>query len=258
MSGSLPMEATVETWCRILKLPAVARNAARLAAEVSRQGVEPLVYLAELLEMEVAERAERRAVRRTKEASFPLIKTLEGFDFRRAPDVPEARIRQLASGLYIDRFESVIFLGEPGTGKTHLATALGVAAAQQGRRVRFVTLGQLVNELVEARDARQLGRVVGRYSRIELLVLDEVGYLPLRKTDAELLFQVLSERNERRALVLTTNLPFAEWTSIFPDPRLCRAVLDRLTHRSHVIETGTQSARLQEALQNRRAPGNAN
>jgi DNA replication protein DnaC len=184
-----------------------------------------------------------------------LPKTLASFDFRRAPALPEVQIRQLAEGDYIDRAETVILMGEPGTGKTHLATALGVAAANQGRAVRFASAGRLVNELVEAKDARELGRLVGRYSRLDLLVLDELGYLPLSKADAELLFQVLSERHERRALVLTTNLPFGEWTTVFPDPRLCRAVIDRLTHRAHIIETGMQSIRLQEAL--RRHPSTA-
>ena len=130
-----------------------------------------------------------------------------------------------------------------------------MAAAQQGRAVRFASAGRLVTALVEAKNAHELGRLVGRYRRLDLLVLDELGYLPLSKADAELLFQVLSERHERRALVLTTNLPFGEWTTVFPDPRLCRAVIDRLTHRAHIIETGMQSIRLQEAL--RRHPSTA-
>ena len=148
-------------------------------------------------------------------------------------------------------------LGEPGTGKTHLATALGVAAAQRGRSVRFVTAARLATELAEARDAHALGRVVGRYSRIEVLVLDELGYVPLGRTDAELLFQVLSERQERRPVIVTTNLPFGEWTSVFSDARLCRAVVDRLTHRAHIIETGSQSIRLAETLARSR-PGTNN
>ncbi len=248
MSTSLPFESVLMPLCRELKLPALARDAARLAAEAERQGTAHLAYLVELLETEVDERRARRAARRIKEANFPIVKTLEGFDFRRSPEIPEGRIRRLADGDWIDRAETTIFIGEPGTGKTHLATALAVEAARQGRRVRFVTASRLVNELVEARDALELGRIVGRYSRIDLLVLDELGYLPLARSDAETLFQVLSERHERRALMLTTNLPFGEWTSVFPDPRLCRAVLDRLTHRAHIIDTGKESIRLQDAL----------
>ncbi len=242
------MIAIIIELCRALKLPAVGREAERLADQAVRQDVDHLGYLQQLLEIEIEARQERRAKRRTKEAGFPLVKTLEGFDFRRNAELPEARIRKLADGAYIDAAECVILVGDPGTGKTHLATALGVAAAEQGRRVRFVTAGRLVNELLEARDAMDLSRVVGRYARVDLLILDELGYLPLGKTDAELLFQVLSERTERRALVLTTNLPFSEWTSIFPNPRLCRAVIDRLTHRSHIIDTGRISIRFEEAM----------
>jgi DNA replication protein DnaC len=244
----IPVEAEVTALCRTLKLPAVGRDAVRLANEACRQGTAHLNYLAQLLEIEHRERDARRTARRLKEAGFPLVKTLEGFDFKRAPHLPEVRIRELAVGHYIDQAESVILLGEPGTGKTHLATALGVAATQQGRSVRFVTAARLATELTEARDAHELGRIVGRYSRVEVLVLDELGYVPLGRTDAELLFQVLSERQERRPVIVTTNLPFGEWTSVFSDARLCRAVVDRLTHRAHIIETGSQSIRLAQTL----------
>lgn len=176
------------------------------------------------------------------------MKTLEGFDFRRNADLPQALIRQLAHGGYIDAAEPVVLYGDPGTGKTHLATALGVAAARQGRSVRFTTAAALATELTEARDARELARVVGRYSRVELLIIDELGYLPLSVSDAELLFRVLGERQERPPIVVTTNLPFSEWTSMFPDPRLCRAVVDRLTHRAHIIDTGPNSVRLSDTL----------
>lgn len=248
MTGAVNTEAEVVALCRELKLPTVARDALTLAEEATRQGVSVLEYLLQLLRAEVTERRERRAQRRIKEAAFPRMKTLEGFDFTRNREVSEALIRRLANGEYIDHAESVILLGEPGTGKTHLATALGVEAAQQGRRVRFATAGALVNELIEARDGRELNRVMRRYSRLELVVLDELAYLPLGSADAELLFQVLSERHERRAVIITTNLPFAEWTSVFPNERLCRALIDRLTHRAHIIETGTQSVRLLDAL----------
>jgi DNA replication protein DnaC len=245
------LEASIIQLCKGLRLPSVGRNAARLAAEATRQGKDPLLYLHELLELEVHDRAERRAQRRLKEAGLPLVKTLHGFDFRRAPHLPEARLRKLADGAYIDAAEPVLFVGDPGTGKTHLATALAVAAAQQGRRVRFVTTGQLVCELVEARDAHELGRTIRRYGRVDLLVLDELGYLPLAKADAELLFQVLSERHERGAVVITTNLKFAELTQVFPDARLCRALIDRITHKAHIIETGKNSIRLEDALGNK-------
>ncbi len=177
-----------------------------------------------------------------------MLKTLDGFDFSRAPHLPETQLRQLANGEYIDKAEPILFLGEPGTGKTHLATALGMAAAAAGRRVRFNTAAGLVTELVEARDARELGRVIRRYSRVDLLIIDELAYLPLSRSDAELLFRVLGERHELRPLVVTTNLPFSEWTNMFPDPRLCRAIVDRITHRAHIIDTGTSSIRLQETL----------
>ncbi len=242
------LEAHLLGLCRELKLPAVARDAARLASEACRQGTDPLAYLAELLETEQRERRERRAVRRTKEAHFPVVKTFEGFDFSRAPHLPETLLRRLSGGDYIERAEPVIFIGEPGTGKTHLATALGEAAARQGLRVRFTTAAGLVTELVEARDAEELGRVVRRYGKVSLLILDELAYLPLARSDAELLFRVLGERQERLPVVITTNLPFSEWTTMFPDPRLCRAIVDRLTHRAHIIDTGKKSIRFEETL----------
>lgn len=166
----------LEALCQDLKLPVVAREAPTLAEAAQRQGLTPLAYLIQVLEQEVSERAARRAARRLKEAGFPLVKTLEGFDFRRSSDLPEAQLRGLAEGHYIDQAQTIILMGEPGTGKTHLATALGVAAAYQGRAVRFTSAGRLVNDLVEAKDARTLGRVVGRYSRLDLLILDELGY----------------------------------------------------------------------------------
>ncbi len=250
MTTSTPhqLESRIVELCREMKLPAVARDAARKAAEAIRQGTDPLAYLVGLLETELTERQTRRAQRRTKEAGFPVVKTLESFDFTRAPQLPESLIRRLCSGAYIEQAEPIIFVGEPGTGKTHLACALGEAAARQGRRVRFTTAAGLVTELVEAQDAQELGRVVRRYSKVSLLILDELAYMPLARSDAELLFRVLGERTERLPVVITTNLPFSEWTSMFPDPRLCRAIMDRLTHRAHIIETGTHSIRLEDAL----------
>jgi DNA replication protein DnaC len=249
------VEVRLSALCRSLRLPAVGRDAARCAAESVRQGVDPLAYLMGLLETELDERGSRRAQRRIKEAGFPVIKTLDGFDFRQAGHLPEVRIRALFEGRYIDEAEPILFLGEPGTGKTHLACALGEAAARQGRRVKFVTAAALVTELVEARDSHELARTVARYGRVDVLIIDELAYVPLGRSDAELLFRVLGERNEKRPIIVTTNLPFSEWTAMFPDPRLCRAIVDRLTHNAHIIETGTESARLRSTLNRRRSEG---
>ena len=201
-----------------------------------------------MLEAEVAERAERRERRRLLDARFPTLKRLEDFRFTDNPSVPQATIAALAEGSWIDDRESIILSGESGTGKTHLAIALAICACQQGRRVRFTTLAALANELQEAESRRELARVVARYARLELLVLDELGYLTLPDGAAELVFQVLSERHERGSLIVTTNLPFGEWTKVFPDPRLAKAVIDRLTHRAHIIDTGNESWRFQHGL----------
>jgi DNA replication protein DnaC len=242
------LEALVEAHTAELHLPTVRRRFRALASEALREQQTPLAYLAALLQAEVAERAERRERRRLIDARFPLLKRLEDFRFGDNPSVPQATIAALAEGSWISDRESVILIGESGTGKTHLAIALAVYACQQGRRVRFTTLAGLANELQEAESRRELARVVGRYARIELLVLDELGYLALPEGAAELVFQVVSERNERASLIVTTNLPFGEWTKVFPDPRLAKAVVDRLTHRAHIIETGSESWRFKHGL----------
>ena len=217
------LEALIEAHATELKLPTVKRRFRALAAEATREQQTPVAYLAALLEAEMAERAERREKRRL--------------------------IAALADGSWIDDRESVIFVGESGTGKTMLATGLAVCACQQGRRVRFTTLAALANELQEAESRRELGRVVGRYARTELVVLDELGYLNLPAGAAELVFQVISERNERGSLIVTTNLAFGDWTKVFPDPRLAKAVVDRITHKAHIIDTGSESWRFRHGLE---------
>jgi DNA replication protein DnaC len=246
------LEALVEAHARELHLPAIRARFRALAAEAMREQQTPLAYLAALLEAEVQERAERRERRRLLDARFPIIKQLQDFRFADNPKVPQATIAALAEGSWIDDRESVILIGESGTGKTMLATALGVCACQQGRRVRFTTLAGLATELQEADSRKELARVVGRYTRIEVLVLDELGYLALPDGAAELVFQVISERNERASMICTTNLPFGEWTKVFPDPRLAKAVVDRITHKAHIIDTGTESWRFRHGLDRKR------
>jgi DNA replication protein DnaC len=248
------LQALVEAHARELHLPAIRTRFRSLAAEAVREQQTPLAYLAALLEAEVSERAERREKRRLLDARFPLIKRLEDFRFADNPKVPQATIAALAEGSWIDDRESVILIGESGTGKTMLATALGVCACQQGRRVRFTTLAGLATELQEAASRKELARVVGRYSRIEVLLLDELGYLALPDGAAELVFQVISERNERGSLIVTTNLPFGEWSKVFADPRLAKAVVDRITHRAHIIDTGTESWRFRHGLERKKGP----
>src|ERR1700758_4196733 len=229
------LEALIEAHATELKLPTVKARFRQMAAEATREQQTPVAYLAALLQAEHQERAERREHRRLIEARFPLLKRLEEFQFADNPKVPQATIAALAEGSWIDDRESVILIGDSGTGKTHLAIALAICACQQGRRVRFTTLAGLANELQEADSRRELARVVGRYSRTGVVVLDELGYLSLPDGAAELVFQVISERNERGSLIVTTNLTFGDWTKVFPDPRLAKAVVDRITTQTHII-----------------------
>jgi DNA replication protein DnaC len=242
------LEALIEAHARELHLPAIRTRFRALASEATREQQTPLAYLAALLEAEVTERSERRERRRLIDARFPIVKRLEEFRFADNPNIPQATIAALAECSWIDDRESIIFIGASGTGKTMLATGLAVCACQQGRRVRFTTLAALANELQEAQSRRELARVVARYARTELVCLDELGYLALPDGAAELVFQVISERNERASLIVTTNLPFGEWTKVFPDARLAKAVVDRITHKAHIIETGTESWRFHHGL----------
>jgi DNA replication protein DnaC len=208
-----------------------------------------LRYLEALLAAELEERERNTIVRRIKDARLPRIKTLEEFDFSKAPQVQATRIHDLAQGGYIERAEPIILIGDCGTGKTHLLTGLCVAACRQTRRVRFATAAALVNELVEAKQQLQLRRVLARWERYELIAIDEVGYVPMAELGAEFLFQVIAERAERAAVILTTNLPFSEWTQVIPNARLCKALLDRITDRAHIIETGTDSYRFRRTVE---------
>jgi len=244
--------ASVRQYCKAVRVPVIGANFLPLAEQAVKEKQSHIRYLEALLAMESEERDRHAIQNRIRDAQLPRMKTLEEFDFGQASRIPSARVRELAEGGYIDRSEPVVFIGECGTGKTHLATGLCVAACRQKRRVRFTTAAALVNELVEAKQNNQVRRLMARWQRYELIAVDEVGYVPLADIGAEFLFQVISERAERAAIVVTTNLPFSEWTTVFPNPRLCKALLDRITDRAHIIETGTESFRFRRTVERRK------
>ena len=235
---------TIEATCRALRLPTVREQAAALAEAALRDRLSHRAYLAELLSAELDDREARRRERRITEARFPRLKHLADFDLEAAPTVDPTMLAALERCEWIDAGEPVVLLGDSGTGKSHLLIGLGMAACQRGLRVRYTTAAALVNELAEAADERLLSRVIARYGRLDLLCLDELGYLHLDRRGAELLFQVLTEREERASVAVASNAPFSEWGQTFADPRLAAAVVDRLTFRAHIIETGTESYRL--------------
>lgn len=240
-------EAGIVAACRALHLPTVRTEAGPLADQAAKQHLTHRAYLAEVLAAEVDDRDGRRRARRIVEARFPRLKRLDDFDLAAAPAINPATLAALARGGWIDAGEPVVLIGDSGTGKSHLLIGLGVAACEAGRKVRYVTCAQLVNELVEAADDRQLSRVVGRYGRIDLLIVDELGYVSVDPRGAELLFQILTEREERASVACASNHPFSEWGRTFSDPRLAAAIVDRLTFHAHIIETGTDSYRLRAA-----------
>jgi DNA replication protein DnaC len=241
-------QATIRNYAKQLRLPTLGGQFARLAEEALKEKQSHVAYLEALLAAELDEREHNTVARRLQEAHLPKVKTLEEFEFQTAPHISAALIRNLAEGGYLQRSEPIVLLGETGTGKTHLATGLAVAACRQRKRVRFTTAAQLVNELGEAKNRSELNRVTNRWTRYELIVIDEMGYVAMPEAAAELLFQVIAGRAERAAVIVTTNLPFSEWTTMFPNARLCKAMLDRLTDQAHIIETGTESYRFRRTL----------
>lgn len=236
--------AAIAAATRELRLPMIRTDAERLAEIAQRSQQSYLGFLAEVLSAEVDERIERRRQRRINEASFPRTKRLADFDLDAAPSINPATIATLATGAYLEAGDPIVLLGDSGTGKSHLLIGLGIAACEQGHRVRYATAAQLVNELAEAADERRLSRIVARYGRVDLLCLDELGYVQLDARGSELLFQILTEREEKSSIALATNLPFSEWGSVIPDPRLVAAIIDRVTFNAHILETGTNSYRL--------------
>ena len=247
----------IQQLCKQLRMPTVATQFQRLAEESLEKRQSHLDYLEAILSVEMEEREQNAIQRRLKEAHLPRIKTLEEFDFNIAPQIAATKLRDLAQGGYIERAEPVLFIGDSGTGKTHLLTSLCVAACRQKRRVRFTTATGLVNELIEAQHQQMLGRALKRWSRYDVIAIDEVGYVPMAEIGAEYLFQVIADRAEKAAVLLTTNLPFSEWTKVIPNTRLCKALVDRITDQAHIIETGTESYRFRRTTLKRQKPRTA-
>jgi len=234
-----------------LKLPTMLREYAALAAACTKDRADYPTYLLRLTERELLDRERRAAERRLKAARFPVVKTIDSFDFKAQPSINEPLLRELLRGEYIDRRENVLLLGSSGTGKTHLASALGFTACAQGKRVRFYTVTQLVTELLEKREDRQLKRLLVQLEQQDVLILDELGYVPFTKAGAELLFDVVGRAYERQSLIVTSNLPFEQWVEVLGNERLTGALLDRLTHRVHILEANGESFRLKEAKRRR-------
>lgn len=240
--------ALLESYLRQLRIPTFVQNYKAFAADAARNNLDHTRYLLALAKEEVLHRKQNRIRRRIKAARFPILKELADFDFSAIPSLNKARILDLVQGGYIERQETLIFIGNPGLGKTHLATSMALAACRQGCKVRFWTAANLVNELIQAQDDHRLHKVIAAAQRLNLIVLDELGFIPFSDTGAQLLFTFCSELYERLALIVTTNLMFADWVQVFGDERLTAALLDRLTHHAHIIELVGDSYRFRQRM----------
>jgi DNA replication protein DnaC len=252
MSTATKSTVLLKHHLKALRLPTMLSESERIALRCAAENVDHLGYLLQLTELELLERERKAAERRLKAARFPAIKTLDGFDFTAQPSVNKVLVAELLRCAYIDARENIILAGNPGTGKSHLATALGVEACARGKKVRFWRVTELVTALMEAREERVLARMKSHLAKLDLLILDELGYVPASQLGAELLFDVISSAYERTSVIVTTNLAFERWVEVLGSERLTGAALDRLTHRCHILECNGESYRLKDAQRRRR------
>lgn len=236
----------LESYLRQLRLPSFVRNYQAFASDAARSNLDYTRYLLALAEQEVSKREQNRIQKRVKLARFPVLKELADFDFSALPTLNKAQVLDLSRGEYIRKREPIVFIGNPGLGKTHLAISLALSACRQGRKVRFWTAAGLVNELLQAQDEHRLHRFISTALKLDLIVLDELGFIPFSASGAHALFTFCSEVYERLALILTTNLKFADWVQVLGDERLTAALLDRITHHAHILELVGESFRFRE------------
>lgn len=240
----------LESYLHQLRLPGFARNYQAFATDAARNNLDYTRYLLALAEQEVNKREQNRIQRRVKTARFPVLKELADFDFSALPTLNKAQVLDLSRGEYIHKREPIVFIGNPGLGKTHLAIALALSACRQGHKVRFWTAAGLTNELLQAQDEHRLHRFIAAALKLDLILLDELGFIPFSASGAHALFTFCSEIYERLALILTTNLKFADWVQVLGDERLTAALLDRITHHAHILELVGESFRFRERFQN--------
>ena len=238
----------LETYLKRLKMPQAAKTYESLAREAADNNLSYEEYLLGVLEQEVQQREYNRIQRGIRQAGFPVIKTLENFDFKAIPSLNKPKVLKLMLGEYIRNKENIILVGNSGVGKTHIAIALGYEACRQGLRVKFYTAAGLINELLAAQQEYRLNRLEKQWLVPHLVILDELGYVPFSKIGAELLFQFCAARYERGSIIITTNLEFPKWTEVLGDEQMTAALLDRLTHNAHILNINGDSYRFRQAL----------
>lgn len=252
----MSIDARLKIILKQLRMPTVLSNYQKLAMEAEQNGQKYEEYLLALLENEVSQRELNSRKYRISEAHFPMLRTLEEYDFGAIASLNQSRVLQLSKCEYIPRHENIALIGGIGTGKTHIAISLGLSACHQGYRVRFYTVSGLINELVEASEAHRLSKLESNLMRYQLIILDELGFVPFSQSGAQMLFGFISQRYQRGSLIITTNLGFAEWTEVFGDPRLTSALLDRMTHHCHILEFSGKSYRFRQSLERQESGGN--